>query len=283
MSLFRPLSLSSFLLAWVSLFAQLGYADCPPAEPGGLTAYPTRPTESFPADPIAPGVLQVESGWSHTWATQDAAQSLFGTMLRFGAWCNLEVRWNVNAYSSLDTPSAFHSGFGDNFLGGQYRLVREGSRRPSISLGYTAKFPSADPSAGLGSGKMDHAVTLMLGKTVHGFSFSSNFSYFSIGQPAGGNRAKGEGTLAISHTLKGKWGIIAEVFGDSSPSSASPAYVNSTWAITYILRPRIVLDSGSYVGFTTGPGSPGTSYFIGITYAVGTLFHPVVSPRPVAE
>jgi len=256
--------------------AQCHTEDVP--ESGKLTANPTRPTESYPGDPIQAGVLQVESGWTHNWASQDASQNSFGTMLRLGAWCNLEVRWDVVNYLSMTSPAGANSGFGDNFLGGQYRFLRETSHRPSLSLGYTVKFPSANPANGLGSGKMDQAATLMLGKTLHGFSILSNASYFSIGQPTGGNRAKGEATLAISHTLKGKWGVVGEIYGDSRINAASPSYVNSTWAITYNIRPRIVLDTGSYLGLTAGPCSPGRSYFVGVTYAMGTLFHPL-DPR----
>lgn len=252
--------------------AQCKDSDFP--EPGKLTAVPTRPTESFPADPIQAGVLQYESGWTHSWNSGASSQTALPSMIRFGAWCNLELRWSANTFLSNSDPSATASGFGDNFLAGQYRFVRESTHVPSMALSYTVKLPTADSAVGLGSGKTDHMISLLVSKTIRGFSLSANACYFSIGQPQGGNDAKGEWTLVVSHSLKGKLGAEAEVYHDSRLNSANVSFTNSTWALTYNLSPRVVIDSGAYVGLTSGPGAPGRSVFVGLTYAVGSLYHP---------
>ncbi len=261
--------------------AQCADSDFP--EPGRLTAAPTRPTESFPADPIQAGVLQYESGWTHSWISGDSSQNALPSMIRYGIWCNLEIRWNANAYLRDTSGSATSAGFGDNFFGGQYRIVRESSHVPSIALGYTLKFPTADPVAGLGSGKTDHMLTMMVGKTVHGFSVISNLCYFSIGQSTGGNNARSELTLAVSHSLKGKLGAVGEVYHDSRLNSANVAFTNSTWALTYNLRPRVVIDAGTYQAFNSGPGVPGRSVFVGLTYAVGSFYKPRHNHPAIAE
>lgn len=204
-------------------------------------------------------------------------------MMRYGAWCNLELRWSANTYLSSSNPSGTASGFGDNSFGGEYRFVRESAHVPSLALGYTAKFPTADSATGLGSGKTDHMATLMAAKTIHGFSLVSNACYFSIGQPHGGNNSRGEVTLAVSHSLKGKFGAVGEVYYDSRLNQANVSFANSTWALTYNVSPRVVIDSGAYLGLTSGPGAPGRSVFMGLTYAVGSYYRPRHNRAPVIE
>jgi hypothetical protein len=253
-----------------SLRAQCKDSDFPNAS--GLVAAPTRPTESFPGDPIQTGVVQLESGWTHTWDSGGSSQDAVPTMLRYGIWCNAELRWNANLYASDTTSAVTDRGFGDNFLGGQYRYVRESKYVPSLAFGYAIKFPSANSSEGLGSGKRDHAFTLMAGKTIRGFSILMNASYFSIGQPTGGRNGKGEWTLAVSHSLKGRLGAVGEVYRDSRLNAANAGYTNSTWALTYNVSRRVVIDCGAYVGLTSGPGAPGKAAFAGITYAIANLY-----------
>src|SRR5262249_8243982 len=80
------LAVSFFLLVPLS-DAQCRDPDFPDAS--GPVAAPTRPTESFPSDPLQTGVVQLESGWTQTWISSESFQSAVPTMFRFGAWCNL--------------------------------------------------------------------------------------------------------------------------------------------------------------------------------------------------
>ncbi len=240
------------------LAAQCKNADFP--EAGGPTAIPARPVETYAADPIQVGVLQIESGWSHTWAggSQLDTQS---PMLRFGPWCNVEVR--------ITSPVTL-GGFGDALIGGQYRFVRESKRVPALAAGFTVKEPTAGDA--LGSGRRDESVTLMANKTIHGFALAANTSFFAIGRLDGGHDGKGEWSVAVSHTLRGQLGAIAEVYFDSRLNQSSPSYTNSTWALTYNVGRRIVIDSGAYVALSPGAASPGRSIFAGVTYSLANVY-----------
>ena len=278
LKLFTGMALA--LTIGTALEAQCRTSDFP--DPAGPVAAPTRPTESFPADPIQTGVVQLESGWTHTWYAGESSQNALPTMVRYGVWCNMELRWNANLYVSESNGSVTNTGFGDNSVGVQYRFVRESAHRPALAFAYSMKFPTADLSEGLGSGKRDQVFTLIASKTIRGFSVVVNASYFSIGQPLGGSDGKGEWTLAVSHTLKGRLGAEGEVFGDSRLNAANVGYTDSTWAFTYSVSRRVVIDAGTYVGLTSGPGAPGKSAFAGITYALAELY-PARRPRMVAN
>jgi hypothetical protein len=273
--------LFSFYLAAPLLRAQCKISDFPGVE--GVSASPSRPVESSSPDPIQTGVAEFETGFAYSWMGSDSSQSLFSNLVKFGAWCNVEVRWSANSFVSNATPVFTQSGFGDNFLAAQYRFHRESKKLPSMAVGYTIKFDSANPATGLGSGYTDQLVMVMFAKNVGKFSIVSNINFFQIGVGSGNFRHKNEYTLEVSHPIKGRWGVLGEVYYDTHLNQANVAYANSTWGVTYTLRPRLVMDSGSYISFSRGPGIPGKAAFIGASYAFANLYPKSVIPHPAAE
>jgi hypothetical protein len=143
-------------------FAQCKDSDFPAAE--GVTAAPSRPGESFVADPLQVGVL--ESGVTRNWQPGSVKSDSVFKMLRLGVWCNFDVRWSGNNYRSLSGPGISARGLGDTFVAGQYRFLRESPRRPALAISYTAKIGTADDYSGLGAGKTDHFVTVMGSKNI---------------------------------------------------------------------------------------------------------------------
>ena len=227
--------------------------------------------------------MQTEFGVTHSWLPDSSSQLAMSNLVKLGVWCNVEVRWSANVFLHNSFPSSSVSGFGDNFLSGQYRFHRESRLAPSLALGYTAKFPSANPIAGLGSGQVDQVAMFMAGKTIARTSFVSNVNLFFIGQTASGAARKTEWTLNASRPVKGPWGILGEVYYDSHLNAANAAYWNSTWGVTYSFSPRLILDAGAYVPFTRGPGAPGKSAFFGVTYALGRLYSRAPGHPPVVN
>ena len=263
------------VVALVMLSAPCLSAQCKDSDfaGSGVAAAPSRPNESAAPDPIQVGVVEVETGLTRTWLGNDSHQNVFSNLIKIGAWCNVEVRWSANSYMMQNLGTQNSRGVGDNFFTSQYRFVRESKQLPSLAIGYTVKFPSASLADNLGSGQTDHLLTFMAGKTIHKFSIISNFSRFWIGEPGGTYDGKYEATLAVTRPLHGKFGVIGEVYGDSRLNAANDPFANSTWALTYTVNPRLVFDSGAYVGLTSGAGAPGKSFFFGATYALGDIYH----------
>ncbi|HTQ96395.1 MAG TPA: transporter [Candidatus Acidoferrum sp.] len=270
-----------FFLFSPVLFAQCRDSDFPGAD--GVAAAPSRPVESSSPDPIQTGVSEFETGFARTWYGADASQNLFSNLVKLGVWCNMEVRWSANSFVSNNTPVLTNSGFGDNFLAGQYRFHRETAALPSMALGYTVKFDSGSPAKGVGSGSVDHLFMFMLGKTVHKFSVVANVNFFEIGQGHGNFDHKTEFTLEASHPLKGHWGVLGEVYYDTHLNPDNAAFGNSTWGLTYTLNPRCILDGGAYLNLTSGPGAPGKAAFLGVSYAFANLYPKHRVPVPPVE
>ena len=258
------------LLCPVSLFGQCQASDIP--ADGAVAASPSRPVESSAPDPILTGIVEGEAGYTHSWVSTDTTQQLFTNLMKVGAWCNVEFRWSANSYLRNSVGPNTQGGFGDNFMAGQYRFHRESKRLPSMAVGYTIKLDSANPIELLGSGYVDHEFMLMFGKTVGKTSIVANLNYFIIGTGTGHHDEKVEYTLMASRLVYRKLGVIGEIYYDSHLNQSNWAYGNSTWALTYSPNSRWVIDGGAYVGFSSGQGVPGTSAFVGVSYAFGNLY-----------
>jgi hypothetical protein len=254
----------------LSLYAMPALSRCGESDTG-IAASPSRPIESSSPDPVRTGVAQVELGYTRTFFQSGGGQNGIPNLLKLGLWCDTEVRWSTSALFSVPNGGATSSGIGDQYFAAQYRFVHEARRRPSTAIGYSFKAPTARPSDGLGSGFADHALTLMLGKTVHGFSTVANATCFFIGE-SGGSSTKGEWTLATTHALKGRYSMTAEFFGDSGLNRANQPYAVSTWVLSYGRSPRLVFDLGGNVALSSGPGAPGHSVFAGVTYAFANVY-----------
>jgi hypothetical protein len=152
---------------------------------------------------------------------------------------------------------------------------------PSLAVAYEVKFATANAATGLGSGKMDHIVTLMGTKNVGKLFVESNMSYFAIGEVTG-THGKGEWTLLVTHPVWRALGVVGEVYRDSRLDGANVAYASSTWGLTYNVSRRLVLDGGTMQGLTYGPGAPGRSAFLGMTYAFGNVYRPNFVRTPAA-
>jgi hypothetical protein len=265
----RMLASVAATLMWASSWAAAGTCHVP-EDP--VAAAPTRPIETNFPDPVQTGVVQVESGWAHTFVGGGVSQDGLSSLIKLGAWCNTEIRWSVGSYNFLGGNGTSVSGMGDNYLTGHYRLFAERRYRPSTAVSYTVKFPSGDPGQGLGSGRADHIANLMLGKTVRHVSVVVDAFYFWVGQGSGQSNTKGELTLAISRPVWRRWSVTGEVYGDSRLNAANRAYANSTWVVNYNYSPRLIFDGGATVALTSGPGTPAKSAFLGVTYALGNLY-----------
>ena len=252
------------------VMAQCRNSDFPGKD--GIAAAPARPTESSAPDPIQTGVVEFETGLAHNWVNGGGAQNTLSMLTKFGAWCNVELRWSTNPFFDDTTTPTPHAGLGDSFFAAQYRFHRESSRLPSMAVGYTVKVPTAKASLGLGSGETDHMAMLLLGKNVKRVNVLTNFNYYAIGQGHGRYDTKAEVTLEASLLVKGRWGAIGEVFYNSRLNASNVAYRSSTWAVTYAFSPRLIIDAGTNVGLSRGPGAPGKTAFVGCSYAVGDLY-----------
>ena len=257
------LSAHSLPAQWIG--KQTGcYAD-------SIVANPNRPTVADPADITQYGVLELEYGWDRVWPEDDAHQTSFGGLLKFGLLCDVELRWNTTSYIWQTDSAGAQSGTGDNWIGPQIRIYHQTRRVPSLAFSYTVKIPSASSRDGLGSGHVDHALTFLASKDIAGFHFDFNAAHFWIGQgSARGFSENNELNLAFAHKIRGPLQLTGEFYGDTQLDSSTPGFASSLWALTYTITPRLVIDGGFEAGLTSG--GPHRHAFFGVTYSIANLY-----------
>jgi hypothetical protein len=236
-----------------------------------MAANPNRPTVADPADITQYGVLELEYGWDHFWRSSTLRATSAGGLVKFGLLCDVELRWTTTSFISQTDASGTHRSFGDNWLGPQIRVYRQTKRAPSVAFSYAIKIPSASTEDGLGSGRVDHAFTVLVSKDIAHFHFDFNASQILIGRPgASGFDENQQVNLAFSHVIHGGLQFTGEFYGDTQLNPTTPGFSSSLWALTYTVFPRLVIDSGFEAGLTSG--GPHRHAFVGMTYAIANLY-----------
>jgi len=245
------------------------YADSTAAGP--IAAHPNRPTVANPADITQYGVLELEYGWDRMWPEKSVRQTSVGGLLKLGMLCDVELRWNITSLLSQTDTSATYRSFGDNWLGPQIRFHRQTKQLPALAFSYAVKIPSARTEGGLGTGRVDHAFTLLASKDIAHFLFDFNVTKFLIGrQNTSGVDRNQQVNLAFSHTIRGGFQLTGELYGQTRLNQTTSGFVSSPWALTYTVVPRLVIDGGFEVGLTSG--GPHRHAFVGATYSIANLY-----------
>jgi Putative MetA-pathway of phenol degradation len=232
---------------------------------------PNRPTVANPADVTQYGVLELEYGWDHGWPTSGQRFTDAGGLLKFGLLCDVELRWTTTSFLSQTDSLGTQSGFGDNWFGPQLRLYKQTRRIPSIAVSYAVKVPSASAARGLGSGRVDHQVTLLFSKDVLGVHFDLNASEFFLGRAAAtGFDHTSQFNVAFGHALYKNLQIQGEFYGNTRQNNTTPGFVSGLSALVWNITPRLEIDAGLDSGMTYA--APRLRIFAGFTYAIANLY-----------
>jgi len=236
-----------------------------------IAANPNRPTVANPADITQYGVLELEYGVDHLWLEGGVHQTSLGGLLKFGLLCDLELRWTMESFLSQADDTGTHWTFGDNWLGPQVRIYHQTKRVPTIAFAYGVKIPSASTEAGLGSGRVDYFVGILVSKDIAHIHFDFNATHFWLGRPGtSGFDQNDQLNLAFSSTIHGGLGFTGEFYGQTEVNQNTASFVSSLWALTYVIKPRLVIDGGFEGGLTSG--GPHRHVFAGLTYSIGNLY-----------
>ena len=236
-----------------------------------LVANPNRPTVANPADITQYGVLELEYGWDRIWPQRDVHQTTLEGLLKFGLLCDVELRWTTTSFLSQTTNGITEQGFGDNWLGPQIRIYKQTKRVPSLAFSYAVKIPSADSAKGLGSGQVDHSLPFLASKDVGHVHFDFNATQFWLGrQDRRGFDRNNQLNLTFAFPIHGPLQLQGEFYGDTEVNASTPGFASSLWALTYTVRPRLVIDSGYEATLTAG--GPHRHVFVGVTYSIANLY-----------
>ena len=140
-----------------------------------------------------------------------------------------------------------------------------------MAFSYAFKIPSASTENGLGTGRVDHSLTLGASENIAHFNFDFNLTQFLIGRPtASGSDENQLMALAFSHAIRGGLQFAGEFYGETRLNQTTPGFASSLWALTYTIAPRLVIDGGFEAGLTSG--GPRRHAFVGATYSLGNLY-----------
>jgi hypothetical protein len=239
--------------------------------PDSITANPNRPTVANPADITQYGVLELEYGFDRFWYDDHQRQTSFGGLLKFAVLCDVELRWNTTSYIWQTDSNGTQSGIGDNWLGPQIRIRKQTALIPTLAIAYSFKIPSADSENGLGTDRVDHALTFLASKDIKHVHLDFNATHFWIGrQNKPGYDGNDQVNLAFSRAVYRGLQFTGEFYGNTALNREVPGFASSLWALTYNLTPRLVIDSGWEVGLSAG--APQKHFFAGFTYSIAELY-----------
>jgi hypothetical protein len=216
-------------------------------------------------------VVELEYGLERQWPGGGANRDDLAGGLRFGLTRNLDFRWSSAAFLHVMDGDGDRTGFGDTWLGLRYRFLEQKKHRPSLGVFYQAKVPSASVVLGLGSGRVDHAISALVSQDIHPFHFDFNVTKFLIGGPSASGFDHNLGfALASWLPVTRRLNLVLEPYGYTVLHQSSAAFASAMIGFNYKVRPRLYLDGGLDVGVS--PGAPRKRVFLGATYAVANIY-----------
>lgn len=233
---------------------------------------PGRPGVASHAEIQKPGVLQLEGGYDANFRAEEfRAQQDVPLTLRFAAARRLLLALNLDAlFSETNTEGVRMTGLGDVRLGVQAVAFGDAETRPALAFAYYVKLPSASEGKGLGTGRVDHKILLLLSKKVGKTEVDFNLAYLNVGREEGGGRKSGgQAALSASVELNRDFGLQGELAGQSE-DDVQPRGVFALGALTYKVSRRLQLDAG--VRFGLNASAPRVGVFAGVTVAVADLY-----------
>jgi hypothetical protein len=261
---------SSAALAWAQDATSTGSAESSCFD-SRVTSVPSRPTVTSATDTTQCGVVELEYGLERQWPGDGANRDDLSGGLRFGLTHNLDFHWYSGIFVHLMNGDGDRTGSGDNWLGLRYRFLKQTKYRPSIGLFYEAKIPSASSVLGLGSGKVDHSISLLASKDVRKLHFDFNLMELLAGRPAAQGDDHDTGfALATWLPLTRRLSGVIEPYGYTLLSQSNPAFASVMVGCNYKIQPRLYLDTGLDLGVTHY--APSKRVFVGVTYAIANMY-----------
>lgn len=242
-----------------------GPAPTDPCLGGPVVSNPIRPNWNSSTATTLCGILELDSGWQRQPMGGRLSQQPLVTDFRYGITPRLDLRFGLGAWVVQSGGTAEQSsGVGDQWLIGRFRYHDGAGLRPSLSLLYGWKFPTASPSAGLGTGyasqQIGQIASLDQGKNHVDITLIEQLNNASDGTEAGFQAG-----VALTRPLNSHLSFILESYGGSQPGTADRLGAN-LGALCYALRPWLLID-GAYTEVYTA-GEPRSALTFGFTWAM---------------
>jgi opacity protein-like surface antigen len=263
--------------AWLLCVAQVVRAQQPASD--GSDAPDSTPRKSRrklgrvarPADFTGAGLLQFEYGYDGDFHQPGTAADQTATAsLLFNATEDLQVEFDFDAVHALSGDSSrTAAGIGDAYASAQYTAFSEVPRRPSLGMRYLVKFPAADARDGLGTGRVDHKLGLLVSKRLAALDVDVNASLLVNGRPETRGWETGyQVALGVSHELTRSLSLQSELFGETLDTD-QPRGLFVQGGLTYRPTTRVSIDVGVRAGLSSD--APRVGAVAGVSLALTNL------------
>lgn len=227
-----------------------------------------RPDRTESAAVVAPGLVQLEAGWTYAETDEDGLEvrvhAVPEALLRVGLLPWLEARFGFAGWQSRTTEAGGDAlnedGFGDTSVGAKAKLVSGSGGTPAVALLGELSVPTGDD--GLGGEAADPSFRLTVDHELPaGFSLGWNagvaWETVRLEEPAlpgtpgevrEETRAEALYTAALGIPVAGALGAFAEAFGSLGLSEERPDRHAVDGGLTLLLAPNVQLDASAGVG-----------------------------------
>jgi len=228
---------------------------------------PERPTVATHAHTVAPGYVELETGFQGNRVDAESRAYSVPTVMKIGLASHVQLNVSTPAFLS---GAGQTSGVGDVSVGVKWRLLDDHPVLGDFALLPAIKFPSGSPSAGTGTGSFDVGVTAIASYDIRGVSMDLNVAYTRVGA-VGGSSASGAAlwTASFGVPVVGRLSWAAEVFGvptiDGSGTPSSAALLTGP---TYLVSTAFNLDAGIIAPVR---GDLPNAIYAGLVWNLGSL------------
>jgi hypothetical protein len=232
---------------------------------------PGRPALANATDTTACGVVEMEYGVERQWPGQGANRDDLTGGLRLGLTRSLDFHWASSDFLHVMDGEGNRTGFGDTWMALKYRFLVQTKNRPSLGVYYAVKAPTASTTLGLGSGRVDHSISILASKDYHRLHFDLNAIELVAGRLGASGFDSDTGfALASWLTVTKRFNLIVEPYGYTRLNAANPSFTSMNMGFNYRVGPRLYLDSGMDFGVTRA--APSQRLYLGVTYALGNAY-----------
>src|SRR5262249_12623383 len=157
--------------------------------------------------------------------------------------------WSSSYFVHIADTQGDRTSFGDTWLGLKYRFMKQKKYVPSLGLFYAVKIPTASFALNIGTGQVDHSLSLLLSKDIARVHTDVNVIELLAGRIVGSGSDHSTGfAWSASTPLTRRLSLVVEPYGYTLLNETGPAFASAMAGFTYQVNPRLYLDTGFDVG-----------------------------------